>query len=65
MASIEALTPADLERTIHIRGEAFLVAEALNPDRVEEHCREVVVSLTEDLTFPSLEGVHSLHRRRC
>ena len=30
MASIEALTPADLERTIHIRGEAFLVAEALN-----------------------------------
>ena len=30
MASIEALTAADLERTIHIRGEAFLVAEALN-----------------------------------
>jgi hypothetical protein len=30
MASIEALTPEDLDRTIHIRGEAFLVVEALN-----------------------------------
>jgi len=28
--SIEALAPEDLERTIHIRGEAFLVIEALN-----------------------------------
>src|SRR5204863_2930036 len=30
MASIEGLGPGDLQRTIHIRGEAFLVAEALN-----------------------------------
>ena len=30
LASIEALEPEDLERTIHIRGEAFLVIEALN-----------------------------------
>jgi hypothetical protein len=30
MASIEALTAEDLDRTIHIRGEAFLVVEALN-----------------------------------
>ncbi len=30
LASIEALAPADLDRTIHIRGEAFAVIEALN-----------------------------------
>ena len=30
IGSIEALTPDDLERTVHIRGEAFLVIEALN-----------------------------------
>jgi len=30
LASIEALTPEDLDRTIYIRGEAFLVPEALN-----------------------------------
>ena len=30
MASIEALTPEDLDRTIHIRGEASVVVEALN-----------------------------------
>jgi hypothetical protein len=30
LASIEALTPEDLERTITIRGEAFQVVEALN-----------------------------------
>jgi hypothetical protein len=30
MASIEALTPDDLDRTIHIRGEPMLVVEALN-----------------------------------
>jgi Protein of unknown function (DUF1572) len=30
LGSIEALTPADLDRTITIRGEAFLVPEALN-----------------------------------
>jgi hypothetical protein len=30
LASVESLTPADLERTISIRGEAFLVVEALN-----------------------------------
>ena len=30
LASVEALTPADLDRTITIRGEAFLVVEALN-----------------------------------
>ena len=28
--SLEALGPADLDRTVHIRGEAFLVIEALN-----------------------------------
>ena len=28
--ALEALTPADLTRTVTIRGEAFLVAEALN-----------------------------------
>src|SRR5579872_340054 len=30
LGTIEALTPADLDRTVHIRGEAFLVVEALN-----------------------------------
>jgi hypothetical protein len=30
LASIEALVPEDLERTVMIRGEAFLVIEALN-----------------------------------
>jgi hypothetical protein len=30
LASIQALTPADLERTVTIRGEAFQVVEALN-----------------------------------
>jgi hypothetical protein len=30
LASIEALEPGDLTRTIYIRGEAFLVVEALN-----------------------------------
>jgi hypothetical protein len=30
LGSIEALTPADLDKTIYIRGEAFLVVEALN-----------------------------------
>ena len=30
LESIDALSPADLDRTIHIRGEAFLVVEALN-----------------------------------
>jgi len=30
LASIEALAPEDLDKTIHIRGEAFLVVEALN-----------------------------------
>jgi len=30
LAAVEALAPEDLERTIQIRGEAFLVVEALN-----------------------------------
>lgn len=30
LASIEALRPEDLDRTVHIRGEAFAVVEALN-----------------------------------
>jgi hypothetical protein len=30
LASIEALTPDDLERTVYIRGESFLVFEALS-----------------------------------
>jgi hypothetical protein len=30
LGAIDALTPADLERTVTIRGEAFLVTEALN-----------------------------------
>jgi hypothetical protein len=30
LASIEALGPDDLDRTVHIRGEAFLVPEALS-----------------------------------
>jgi hypothetical protein len=30
LAAIDALTPADLARTVHIRREAFLVSEALN-----------------------------------
>ena len=30
LASIEALEPEDLDRTIYVRGEAFLVVEALN-----------------------------------
>jgi hypothetical protein len=30
MQALESLAPADLDRTIYIRGEAFLVVEALN-----------------------------------
>src|SRR5579864_2558562 len=30
LAAIDALKPVDLDRTVHIRGEAFLVVEALN-----------------------------------
>ena len=30
LAAVEALAPEDLERTVRIRGEAFLVVEALN-----------------------------------
>jgi Protein of unknown function (DUF1572) len=30
LGSIEALGPEDLERTVYVRGEAFLVVEALN-----------------------------------
>jgi hypothetical protein len=30
MSALESLTPADLDRTITIRGEAFLVVEAIN-----------------------------------
>ena len=30
LQSLESLTPADLERTVRIRGEEFLVVEALN-----------------------------------
>lgn len=30
LASVESLTPDDLERTVTIRGEPFLVVEALN-----------------------------------
>jgi hypothetical protein len=30
LAQFDALTPADLERTVHIRSEPFLVVEALN-----------------------------------
>ena len=30
LAAIDSLTPADLTRTVYIRGEAFLVLEALN-----------------------------------
>ena len=30
LGAIQALTPADLDRTVTIRGEAFLVVEALN-----------------------------------
>jgi hypothetical protein len=30
LRSLEALVPSDLDRTVHIRGEAFLVIEALN-----------------------------------
>jgi uncharacterized damage-inducible protein DinB len=30
LGSIDALTPADMERTVTIRGEGFLVTEALN-----------------------------------
>jgi uncharacterized protein DUF1572 len=30
LAALESMTPDDLERTVHIRGEAFLALEALN-----------------------------------
>ena len=30
LASIEALTPEDLDRTVYVRQEAFVVVEALN-----------------------------------
>ena len=44
MASIEALTPADLDRTIHIRGEALLVVEALdrNATHTAYHVGQIV-----------------------
>ena len=35
LAALESLTPEDLERTIYIRGEAFLVVESL--DRLAAH----------------------------
>ena len=30
LSALEALRPEDLDRTVHIRGEAFLVVEALS-----------------------------------
>jgi hypothetical protein len=44
LGSLEALSPADLDRTIHIRGEAFLVIEALNRSlaHVASHVGQIV-----------------------
>jgi hypothetical protein len=44
LAAIEALTAADLERTVTIRGEAFLVVEAL--DRAVTHTAYHVGQIT-------------------
>jgi uncharacterized protein DUF1572 len=54
LASIEALTPADLGKTVTIRGEAFLVVEALN--RLMTHAAYHVgqiVYLARHLAWPN------------
>ncbi len=38
LAAIEGLTPEDLDRTVHIRGEAFQVVEALNRSAAHTAC---------------------------
>ena len=45
LASMDALTPSDLLRTVHIRGEAFLVVEALNraAGHVAYHVGQIVL----------------------
>jgi hypothetical protein len=45
LATIRALTPADLERTVYIRGEAFAVVEALNRSatHVAYHSGQIVL----------------------
>jgi hypothetical protein len=53
LTSIEALTPADLDKTVTIRGEAFLVVEALN--RLVTHAAYHVgqiVYLARHLSWP-------------
>ncbi len=58
LTSIEALTPADLDKTITIRGEAFLVVEALN--RLVTHAAYHVgqiVYLARHLAWPNWKSL--------
>jgi hypothetical protein len=54
LASLEALGPEDLARTVHIRGEAFLVAEAVNRSvtHAAYHVGQIVL-LAKHLAGPS------------
>ena len=58
MASIEALTPEDLDRTIHIRGEAFPVVEALNRSvtHTAYHVGQIVY-LARHLAWPDWQSL--------
>ena len=58
LASIEALAPEDLERTIHIRGEALLVVEALNRSMTHTayHVGQIVL-LAKHLAGPSWKSL--------
>jgi hypothetical protein len=58
LASIEALTPADLGKTVTIRGEPFLVVEALN--RLVTHAAYHVgqiVFLARHLAWPNWKSL--------
>jgi hypothetical protein len=53
MQEIEALTPADLDKTVHIRGKGMLVVEALNRSvtHTSYHVGQIVY-LVRHLTWP-------------
>ena len=53
MQAIESLTPADLERTVYIRGQGMLVVEALNRSATHTayHVGQIVY-LVRHLTWP-------------
>ena len=58
LAAIEALAPEDLERTVHIRGEAFQVVEALNRSATHAayHVGQIVL-LAKHFTGPTWKSL--------